>query len=715
MKKNFTYSFLVIIYGILLSRCQPDTSSSQSKVDFTHKALHANEFPDEWLLNGGNYKEHHFSPLKAIHKDNVKDLGLAWYMDLPRDGSPEATPLMIDGVLYFTSAWSRVYAVNAASGKKLWTYDPKVPKSTQYKACCGPVNRGVAFWNDKIYVGAVDGRLIALDAKTGNEAWSVNTLENVNNYSPNNSYTITGAPRIAGDKIVIGNGGGEFGVRGFVTAYDAQSGKLAWRFYTVPGDPSKPFENPILEMAAKTWNGEWWKYGGGGTAWDAMVYDPELNLLFIGVGNGSPWNPNIRSAGEGDNLFISSIVAVRADNGEYVWHYQTTPGDAWDYTATQNMILTELEIDGKERKVLMQAPKNGFFYVLDRENGELISADAFSKITWASHVDMETGRPVIQEEAKYWKTGKPTPLYPNAGGAHNWFPMAFNPEHGLVYIPTSTYSSIYSDGPIEEFNATGRNTGMKFGDFNFPKDPKMVGAFIKTIESDLLAWDPIQKKEVWRLKQNWANHGGVLATAGDLVFQGTLDGKFKAMHALTGEILWSFDAMTSVRAAPITYAIDNEQYIAVLVGKGGTLIGGRIAGDVSPEGINRARMLVFKLGAKEKLPPADEITLNMPDLSDQKIDEHLMSLAMPPFERHCMECHGLNAVGNSIVPDLRYSAYLQNKESWYKVVGEGLLEKNGMVGFEEILSKDEIEGLRHYVIYHNQQSRIYGDTTRISR
>src|SRR5580658_2782370 len=374
------------------SASSPPPAPPVSDVDNARLAG-ANLDPEDWLSHGRTYDEQRFSPLSQITTSNVSTLGLAWSLDLDTARGQEATPLVADGVLYSTSAWSKVQAIDAATGRLLWQYDPKVPGETGAKACCDVVNRGVGMWKGRVYVGTLDGRLVALDAKTGKEAWSVVTVDQTK------KYTITGAPRIVKGKVLIGNGGAEYGVRGYLSAYDAEDGKLAWRFYTVPGDPSQPFEAPILKTAAATWKGEYWKLGGGGTVWDSMAYDPDLELLYIGVGNGSPWNQRLRSPGGGDNLFLSSIVALKPDTGEYVWHFQTTPGESWDYTATQHIILADLAIDGQPRKVLMQAPKNGFFYVLDRVSGKLISAQPFTTLNWAAGVDLQTGRPLTNPAA----------------------------------------------------------------------------------------------------------------------------------------------------------------------------------------------------------------------------------------------------------------------------------------------------------------------------
>ena len=662
---------------------------------------------DNWVLHGRTYKDQRFSPLDQISTDNVSQLGLSWYMDLPRDGGQEATPIVVDGVMYFSSTWGQVYAVDAETGAQKWHYDPKVPKEIQVKACCGPVNRGVAYWNGKVFVGALDGRLIALDAATGQQLWSTQTVDTE---SP---YTITGAPRVVAGKVIIGNGGAEFAVRGYVTAYDVNTGEKAWRFYTVPGDPAKPFENKILEKAAETWHGEWWKLGGGGTVWDSISYDPQLNLVYIGVGNGSPWNPIYRSNGKGDNLFISSIVALNADTGEYVWHYQTTPGDGWDYTATQNMVMDELEIDGKLRKVIMQAPKNGFFYVLDRETGELLSAEPYVKVNWASHIDKATGRPVYNPEARYWETGKQAMVFPSSYGGHNWKPMAYSPETKLIYLPASDSGLAHSTDKDFKWVEVGRNTGVTFVAPDFPQDAKTVKAIRQQLKGLLVAWNPVKQHAVWTVEQEFFGNGGVLATAGNLVFQGTAGGKFAAYSADKGEQLWQFDANTAVIAAPVTYRVDGEQYVAVLVGRGG--ITGRMFGRFTAPHINRSRLLVFKLGAQQQLPEPNEPKLALPDLSGHKVDPAAAKAGGDLYAKYCVFCHGLGAVAGGMVPDLRYSGFIQSPEGFEQVVMQGILKDRGMAGFAASINAEESESIRHYLVRENQLSREYGDTSRVGR
>ena len=518
------------------------------------RILNADKEPHNWLSHGRTYSEQRYSPLDKINDKNVGKLGVAWSFEMPAKRGMEATPLVIDGRMYTTSAWSVVYALDAKSGKLLWTYDPKVPRNWAKRACCDVVNRGVAAWGDKVYVGTIDGRLVALEAKTGKVVWDVNTINR------SQAYTITGAPRIVKGKVIIGNGGAEFGVRGYVSAYDAETGKMAWRFYTVPGDPKKGFESKTMEMAAKTWTGQWWKYGGGGTVWDSMAYDAELDLLYIGVGNGSPWDRDVRSPKGGDNLFLSSIVALKPDTGEYVWHYQTTPGDTWDYTATQHMILLNAKIAGEDRKLLVQAPKNGFFYVLDRTNGELISAEKFVQVTWASKVDLKTGRPVETKNARYPDPKKPQFTFPSPFGGHNWHPMAYSPKTGLVYLPAQEMPFVYGKRKGFKYKPGEWNLGVKFSHSSLPEDRKAAAKIIPLLKGRLLAWDPVKNKKVFSIEHPGPWNGGVLATAGNLIFQGTPGGTFNAYRADNGKKLWSTHAQTGVVAAPATYAVDGEQY-----------------------------------------------------------------------------------------------------------------------------------------------------------
>jgi len=661
------------------------------------RIIHADEQPENWLTYGRTYSEQRFSTLKQIDEANARHLGLAWYLDLDTNRGQEATPLVVNGVMYFTTAWSKVFAVNAATGYVLWSYDPKVPKSWAVNACCDAVNRGAAIWHDKVYVGTLDGRLIALNATSGKLVWEQLTVD------PKWRYTITGAPRIAKGKVLIGNGGGEFGVRGYVSAYDAETGKLAWRFYTVPGDPSKPFEEPILERAAGTWTGEWWKIGGGGTVWDAIVYDPDLDLVYIGVGNGGPWNEKYRSPEGGENLLTCSIVALKADTGEYVWHYQEVPADDWDYDSDEQMILADLSIEGKKRKVILHAPKDGLFYVIDRETGALISAKPFTFLNWASGVDLKTGRPIESVTARYPRANSP-PIVPGPAGAHSWQPMSYSPLTGLVYIPVNELGFNFKTPADFEFKNQAPNYGVDMVAAGMPQDPKVKSAILDTVKGKLVAWDPVEQNQKWAVDRPGPWNGGTLATAGNLVFEGTASGKFEGYRADTGEKVWSFDAQTGVMAGPITYAVKGQQYVAVLGGWGGVLP--LAAGEVSFKSgrvRNVSRVLAFKLDGKAKLPrlPAPEMPpLNPPPSIASAAEIHQGEAV---FQRFCSSCHGDVAVSGGLIPDLRYSAYLKN-DLWFRIVRDGLLNSGGMVGFGSEVSQEDAAAVRSYVIFRANQT-----------
>jgi len=688
----------VLVLWICVHPLTPQTKAPLTPAKIADaQIVHADEHPGNWLTYGRTYSEQRFSTLKQISDQNVSRLGLAWYLDLDTNRGQEATPLVVDGVMYFTTAWSKVFAVKAATGRLLWSYDPEVPKSYGVNACCDVVNRGVAIWESKVYVGTLDGRLIALDAATGKPVWQQLTID------PKWRYTITGAPRIAKGKVLIGNGGGEFGVRGYVSAYDAQTGKLAWRFYTVPGDPARPFEQPILERAAKTWSGEWWKIGGGGTVWDAIVYDPELDLVYIGVGNGGPWNEKYRSPGGGENLLTCSIVALKADTGEYVWHYQEVPADDWDYDADEQMILADLPVDGKTRKVILHAPKNGFFYVIDRETGALISAKPFTYVNWASGIDLKTGLPIENPAARYPR-GDSSPIVPGPAGAHSWQPMSYSPLTGLVYIPVNELGFNFKSPAEFEFRNQAPNFGIDMVAAGMPQDPKIKSAILKSVKGKLVAWDPIEQKQKWGVERPGPWNGGTLATAGNLVFEGTAAGRFEAYRADTGEKVWSFDAQTGVVAGSVAYTVNGEQYVAVLAGWGGVLP--LAAGEVafkSGHVHNVSRMLAFKLGGKAKLPPlpADVKPKLNPPPSTASAAEIQHGEAV--FQRFCSTCHGDVAVSGGLLPDLRYSPYLKN-DRWFAIVRGGLLKSGGMVGFGNEVSQEDAAAIRSYIIFRANQT-----------
>ncbi len=644
--------------------------------------------PGSWLTGGRDFGETHFSPLTKINDKNANQLGFAWQYFTDTHRGLEATPIFVDGVLYFTGNWGIVFAVDGKTGEEIWTFDPEVPGKWARNACCDIVSRGVAVWQGRVYAASLDGRLFALDAANGEVIWQVDTFPD-----RTTPYAITGAPRIAGDKVVIGNGGAEYGVRGYVTAYDLESGTQAWRFYTVPGDPRKPFEHPELEMASKTWDPDSrWDIGGGGTAWDSMVYDPELNLLYVGTGNGSPWVQTERSPGGGDNLFLSSILAINPDSGRLVWHYQTTPGDNWDYTATQPIILTELNIDGKRRKILMQAPKNGFFYVLDRVTGELLSAEKYAAVTWASHVDMATGKPQILPQAIYDE--EPKFILPSPAGAHNWQPMAYNPNTGLVYVPAMNDPALFEKRENFTFIKGINNQGAHFTEGTITSeigefDAADAGGFI-------VAWDPVKAAPVWKRKLgDFIFHGGILTTAGNLVIQARDDGLLVVYAADTGQVLHQIQTGSSIVAAPLAYIIDGQQYIAVLAGYGGGPFGYFPVGSAVEKYGNEGRLIAFKLGGgdvplPEELPPLDPI----PEPPALTASQEMLDMGEALFVKACGECHW-NINGG--YPDLRRMS-VEVHHAFKDIVLHGQREVQGMAGFSDILSEEQVEAIHSHLI-----------------
>ena len=664
-----------------------------------------------WITYGRNYEEQRFSPLGQINTENVGELGLAWSADMDTARGQESTPLVIDGVMYFTTAWSKVKAYNAATGEEIWTYDPEVPGETGVKACCDVVNRGLAAWGDALFLGTLDGRLVKLDRETGKVEWEKVTVDQ------SKSYTITGAPRVIDGKVLIGSGGAEFGVRGYFAAYDADSGEELWRFYTVPGGDEDANSPEYLRKAAETWSGDVLGsesgIGGGGTVWDAMAYDPELGLLYVGVGNGSPWNRAYRSpgedgTGEGDNLYLSSIVAVRPETGEYVWHYQTTPGETWDYTATQHIMLADLEIDGKPRKVLMQAPKNGFFYVLDRETGEFISGDPYVTLNWATGID-ENGRPIENPETRIDKTGKPAMVTPGALGGHNWHPMAFHPGEGLVYIPAFEAAMMYA--PEADWKPDvnrGFNVGFDLAAGDLPPDEGFRREVAGTLRGMLVAWDPVKGEPRWTVEHPGPWNGGLLATAGGLVFQGTAGSEFNAYNAATGDKLWSFPAQTGVVAPPITYTVDGEQYVAVLAGWGGAYalsVDGELMKRKAPVR-NVSRMLVFKLGGTSALPEVQDMAAVPLDPPPSRASADVIAAGGKSYARYCAVCHAPGAVGSTVLPDLRRSGTLENKAAWLSIVHDGALQDNGMASFKGSLTKEQIDAIREWIIFRANQDKV---------
>lgn len=653
----------------------------------------------EWLNYGRTYKEQRYSPLAEINKNNVNELDLAWSFKFDTARGMEATPIMHNGVLYVSTGWSHVHAINARTGAELWHYDAKVPKAHLAKTCCGPVNRGVAIWQKdemsplQVFFGSLDGRLIAIDALTGEENWSVQSTPTDGNYS------ITGAPRIVKDMVIIGNGGGELGVRGYISAYDVSSGEMRWRFYTVPGDRNKPQESEALEKALSSWSGdEWYKLGGGGgTVWDTLVFDPDLDILYIGTGNGSPWNRDLRSPGGGDNLYLSSIVAINPNDGKYIWHYQTTPRENWDYTATQQLILAELTIKGEERKIIMQAPKNGFFYVLDRVTGELLSAEKFGHVTWATHVEMATGRPVESEFADYQKNGG-SYLWPSPFGAHNWQPMSYSQKTGYIYIPVQSFPAYFTGQKEVRYLENRWNTGVDLNEIRGPQSWVAGRAVMDAlVYGELVAWDPIKNERAWTVRHPKPSNGGTLSTAGNLVFQGTWDGVFTAYDAANGDQLWQYQSDSAILAGPITYELDGDQYVAVAQGSGGVVML-TIGDEVRKNTVNQNRLLVFKRGKSEKgfLPIDDSVVQIQPLYGHSDTDDATIKNGEYLYHTNCASCHGIDATSNYVVPDLRYMTE-KTHEDFATIVLGGSLTHKGMIGFYETLNLDDVNMIHEYL------------------
>ena len=652
---------------IALSLCWFSANSAATNVD-----------DGSWPNTGRNAAEDRYSPLKQISEDTIADLALAWRHPISTSTNLKGTPIAVDGGVIFTDGWGVVTRVNGVSGELEWRYDPKPDRRVVRGSCCTALNRGAAAADGLVFASAFDGQLSAVDVETGALRWKVDTIVG------DGLYTVSGAPRVVGQNVLIGNAGAEFGVRGYVSAYNTTTGELAWRFFTVPGDPSEGFDSPAMEMAAQTWTGRWWEQGGGGTVWDSMAYDPDLGIVYIGVGNGSPWNRETRSPGGGDNLFLSSIVALDAQTGAYVWHYQTTPGDSWDFTATQHMILADLEVDGATRSVIMQSPKNGFFYVLDRKTGELISADPITTVNWASHIDMDTGRPVEHPNARFLK--EPFLGIPGPSGHRNWHGMSYHEPTGLVFMAVNETAFLYTqtDDVVEVQGRFKQDLGFRpwqdMGKILKEKQIELGGQY-------LLAWDPVARKEVWRAKRNPPRGGSTLSTAGGLVFQSDRSGEFAAYRAATGEKVWSVNLGTGAVGGPISYELNGDQYIAIL------------GGHANPKfNISRnAALFVFKLHGTASIPapqpwPIDNYETVV--LSEDQKDT--VGLGERLYHAHCMHCHGANAKSGGNVPDLRHS-HKAVFGAWDAIVRDGALEFNGMPAHGDVMTLEDAAAIKYYV------------------
>lgn len=692
-------------FGLLLSGCADPSSKEIAEappapifaaVDDT-RILTASG-GEEWLTYGGTYDEQRHSTLGQINRETVSDLGVAWTYDLATNRGVESTPIIVNGVMYVTSAWSVVYALDARTGEELWVHEPDVDRAVGVKACCDVVNRGVAVYDGKVFVGVIDGRLQALDALTGQLIWDVVTVDQ------SKPYTITGAPRVVKNKVLIGNGGAELGVRGYISAYDVDTGDKVWRFYTVP-NPNKQPDNEVSDAAFEqvgnvTWGdtGAWTTDGGGGTVWDSIVYDEVNDRIIFGVGNGSPWNWVRRDPSGLDNLFLSSIVAVDAETGDYAWHFQTTPGDTWDYTATQTIILADLPLGEGDasRRVAMQAPKNGFFYVIDATTGEFLQGAPFVPQNWTTGLT-EDGRPIFTAESRDLST----PFFQTPGplGAHNWHPMAYNPDLKLAYIPAQEIPAGYVADPLAETQPAKWNTGMNFADGTPPEfTPEIRSMLRPLLKGRLIAWDPIKMEPRWVYEHNNAWNGGVLSTAGGLVFQGQLEGDFSAFDAATGEKLWSQDVKSGAASGPGTYMIDGEQYVTITTGWGSAYALSAGFGYDKAVSPTVGKVVTFKLGGDEIIARPDLPQIEMTPKADRFGDDAMLAEGLVHYARNCAVCHGPFTQSSGVLPDLRWSEITGDAEIWNDVVHDGSLAGNGMVSFSDVLSAADIEAIRAYVL-----------------
>ena len=661
-------------------------------VDEVRVARAAQDEPGSWLAHGQTYEELRFPSLTAINRDTVSDLGLAWFKNLDNSHRAQSTPLVIDGFMYFTDAWSVAYAVDAATGEERWRYDPQTDRRSMRYACCGgAINRGMAAYQGLLYFATFDARLLALDMISGELAWEVDTSVQ----PTNNPYTITGAPRAVAGKVFIGQSSSEFGLRGYLSAYDAKSGELAWRFFMVPGDPSKPFEHPELEDAAKTWSGEWWKLGGGGTPWNAIVYDQAFDQLLVGTGNGAPWPRAIRSPGGGDNHFLGGILSLDPHSGRMKWFHQMTPADNWDFNAAQDIALLDVTLDGVTHEVLFQAPKNGFFYVLSRQDGKLLRAAPYASVNWATHIDMETARPVENPATNYEET--PAWILPGNSGGHSWQPMSVDPARGIAYLAVQDISLLYS--LPEEFKRTGEfeisKTSISLGvELSARRYAELVAAAPPRPESKgyLKAFDPVAGKVLWAVERATPYNGGVLATAGGVVFQGDADGQFAAYDTRDGTLLWEYDVYGDA-GAPITYEIAGEQYLAVQVGGGAS----------ARSRYNDGRMLAFKLGATGSIPEPVTPEVDIPQLPPLTASEEQIGQGAELYYEHCVWCHGMGPVG-MVNADLRLMT-AETHERFAAIVRGGLLLDKGMDSFADVLDAEQAELVHQFVISRAMEAR----------
>lgn len=640
---------------------------------------------NNWLISGGNFRGDHFSPLDSVNESNVAELGLSWSTDIPIPDGIAGTPLVVDGVIYLSTAYSHVYAISAKTGDILWTHRPMVEEALTNDPSLSWIargNRGAAVWDGSVYVATADCRLVSLDASNGKERWTKKTCD------PDLGYAISDAPHVGGGKVFVGNAGSESGEknRGYVSAYDADSGEMIWRFHVVPSSNSEENTSDAMKMAAATWDGDALeKFGGGGSNWNEMTYDASSDMLFFGTGGALPYMHHERSPKGLDNLFTSSVVAVNASNGEYVWHYQTVPEDSWEYNATMNIVLTTLRLGDTDRDVAMIAPKNGFFYVLDKMTGELLSAEKFGKVTWATHINLETGRPNLDPAGKYWELddGETSAIWPNMWGAHSWQPMAYHPGTGLAYIPLSDVPEIvtwYDDGEFDDTMQLVTEVDGK------PFDP-----------GKLLAWDPVRQEARWSVPRKLPFNGGILATAGNLVFQGDAEGYFSAHAADDGELLWQVNTGSAINSAPVTFTQDGQQMVLIAVGAGGGMQYSYPELHASNDVRGPTRVMAFSRGDDADMPVVDSTVPVPPQIDADEITAEVAEFGAELYEGACGFCHGKDAAARhgGSVPDLRYASE-EVHLTWNGIVIGGSRIEKGMPNFD--FDPREADAIRLYVL-----------------
>ncbi len=723
-----TAAAILLCVGIaLLPACKPRHPSqaipapehrSFGKIDAARLAAAAQQ-PDQWLSGGRDAENTYFSPLDSINDGNVQRLGFAWEYKLNTNRGLEATPIVVDGVMYAVGNWGIVYALDAVTGTELWVYDPRVDGQWWGRyACCDVVNRGVVVANGRVYVGSLDGYLHAIDARTGKRIWRTDTLTERGPGAFH--YFISGAPVLAGDQVIIGNGGSDFpGARGFITSVDAASGTVKWRFYTAPRDPKLGEQDqPHLKAALKTWPKEYdWSYGGGGSAWDGITYDPESRLLFIGTAHASPYRIELRAKGGSDQLYTAAIVAIRADTGEYAWHYQATPGDGWDFDATAKLTLADIEFHGSRRKAVMQANKNGFLYVLDRVSGEFLAAWPFAYMNWNKGLDPATHRPIPAPQANWHES--PKLVFPPAPGAHGWQPMSYSPATGLVYIPVMDAAMIYVDLAKRRMQSIEGNFQLAFF---FPNDydPKALDSLfgplpdLKTLAKDspepprargfLRAVDPRTGKIAWERPGATVWDGGVLSTAGNLVIRGDATGMLNAYAADSGNLLKTLEVGTSIMAAPMTFRVDGVQYISVMAGYGG----GVLFMPFPPESAaykygNQGRILTFKLDGTAPPVPAPRVEAAFPQPPARESAE-LVPQGELLYSRFCSRCH---AFGRALLPDLRRLSPATH-QLFYDIVLAGIYQGKGMARWDDVLSRRDAQAIHAYLVDQAWQAYAVG-------